>query len=92
VLVLSARLSAMRMLLISKTGEMVNAVAQTGAPATNGDYNKDGVQKAIDNYSKAVKLLSKISTFADDQINAGYLLQKCNMGLDASNELMKTLK
>ncbi|MGZ3891016.1 MAG: transglutaminase domain-containing protein [Mucilaginibacter sp.] len=68
------------------------SVAQTGAPAANGDYNKEGVQKAIDNYAKAVKLLSKIKGFADDQINSGYLLQKCNAGFDASTELMKTLK
>jgi tetratricopeptide (TPR) repeat protein len=67
------------------------SVTQTGAPAANGDYSRDGVQKAIDNYSKAIQLLSRIRNFADNQINASYLMQKCNTGLEASTELMKTL-
>ncbi|MBS1531756.1 MAG: hypothetical protein JSU01_15725 [Bacteroidetes bacterium] len=68
------------------------SVSQTGAPEANGDYNKEGVQKAINNYSRAIQLLSRIRNFSDDQINAAYLMQKCNTGLEASTELMKTLK
>ena len=33
-----------------------------------------------------------IRTYADDNINAGELLDKCNTGLNDSNEMLKTLK
>jgi len=68
------------------------SVTQNGTPSANGDYNKDSVQKAIDNYSRASQLLVKIRGFSDDQINAPALLEHCNSGLQASMELMKTLK
>ena len=63
-----------------------------GTPVASGDYNKTGVNNAIDGYSKAIKLLMKIRNYADNNINAGELLDKCHMGLDASNEMLKTLK
>jgi len=63
-----------------------------GAPVASGDYNKTIVSGAISNYSKAIKLLNKIGNYADSQINAHDLLQKCNLGLDASNELLRTLR
>ncbi len=63
-----------------------------GAPVASGAYNKTGVNNAIDYYSKAVNLLMKIRNYADNDINAGELLNKCSQGLDASTEMMKTLK
>lgn len=63
-----------------------------GIPTSIGDYNKTVVSNAISNYSRAIKLLSKIRSYADSQINAQNLLQRCSNGLNASNELMKTLR
>ncbi len=63
-----------------------------GTPVASGAYNKTGVSNAIDYYSKAVKLLTKIRNYADNNINAGDLFDKCNAGRDASNEMLKTLK
>jgi transglutaminase/protease-like cytokinesis protein 3 len=63
-----------------------------GAPVASGDYNKTSVGNAVDNYAKAVKLLMRIKGYADENINAGQLLEKCSAGLDASNEMLKTLK
>ncbi len=69
------------------------SVAENGGnPISQGDYNKTVVGNAVENYSKAIKLLSKISNYADDQINARELLEKCHLGLDSSNELLKTLR
>jgi transglutaminase/protease-like cytokinesis protein 3 len=68
------------------------SVADTGNPVPSGDYNKTGVSNAVDNYAKAVKLLMKIRNYSDENINAGQLLEKCNAGFDASNEMLKTLK
>ena len=58
----------------------------------SGDYNTTIVNTAINNYSKAITLLQKIGNYSDNEINTRDLLDKCKMGLDASNELMKTLK
>lgn len=63
-----------------------------GTPVASGAYNKTGVSNAIDYYSKAVKLLMKIRNYSDNNINAGELLDKCNTGLNDSNEMLKTLK
>lgn|GEM_PF-1232034 len=62
-----------------------------GNPLPQDDYNKTVINNAIDNYRKAIKLLGKISSYADSQINASDLLEKCQLGLDSSNELLKTL-
>ena len=62
-----------------------------GNPVPQGDYNKNVINNAIEGYSKAIKLLSKISNYADNEINARDLLEKCQLGLDSSNELLKTL-
>jgi len=69
-----------------------SATDNGGMPVASGAYNKTGVNNAINYYSKAVKLLMKIRNYADDNINAGELLEKCNTGLNDSNEMMKTLK
>ena len=63
-----------------------------GIPTSTGDYNKTVVSDAISNYSKAIQLLDKIKSYADNQISAPNLMQKCVTGLGASNELMKTLR
>lgn len=63
-----------------------------GIPTSTGDYNKDVVSNAISNYNRAIKLLSKIKSYADSQINAQNLLQRCSNGLNASNELMRSLR
>jgi hypothetical protein len=63
-----------------------------GIPTSTGDYNKTVVSDAISNYSRAIKLLTKIRSYADSMINAQNLLQRCSNGLNASNELMKTLR
>ncbi len=63
-----------------------------GNPVPQGDYNKTVINNAIDGYSKAIKLLSKISNYTDNQINARDLLEKCQLGLDSSNELLKTIR
>jgi transglutaminase/protease-like cytokinesis protein 3 len=63
-----------------------------GTPVAAGAYNKTGVNNAIDYYSKAVKLLSKIRNYTDDNINAGDMLSKCNEGLNNANLMLTTLK
>jgi len=68
-----------------------SATENNGTPVASGAYNKTGVNNAIDYYTKAVNLLMKIRTYADDNINAGELLDKCNTGLNDSNEMLKTL-
>ena len=68
------------------------SITDTGTPIASGDYNRTMVSSAINNFNKAVRLLSKISSFSDNQISAPNLLERCHMGLDATNELMKLLK
>jgi len=68
------------------------SVTESGTPKASGDYNATVVSNAINNYSKAINLLKKIGNYSDSEINTRDLLDKCQMGLDASNELMKTLK
>jgi len=63
-----------------------------GTPVASGAYNKTGVNQAIDYYSKAVKLLTKIRNYADNSINAGDMLSKCNEGLNNANLMLTTLK
>ena len=63
-----------------------------GIPTSTGDYNKTVVSDAINHYNKAIQLLDKIKSYADTQISAPNLLQKCVTGRDASNELMRTLR
>ncbi|MFI5162172.1 MAG: transglutaminase domain-containing protein [Sphingobacteriales bacterium] len=63
-----------------------------GTPVASGAYNKTGVNNAIDYYSRAVNLLMKIRNYADNNINAGELLGKCNTGLDDANLMLTTFK
>jgi transglutaminase/protease-like cytokinesis protein 3 len=68
------------------------SINDSGLPVASGDYNKNVVSNALSNYQKAIKLLSRISNYTDNQISAPALLEKCNMGFEATAQLMKTLK
>lgn len=68
------------------------SIDDTGAAVASGNYNKTVVSNALTNYQKAIKLLSRIHNYSDDQISASALLSKCIMGLEATTELMKTLR
>ncbi|HTI59920.1 transglutaminase domain-containing protein [Mucilaginibacter sp.] len=68
------------------------SIEDSGAPVASGDYNKTVVSTALTNYQKAIKLLSRISSYSDNQISPSALLGKCMMGLEATTELMKTLR
>lgn len=57
-----------------------------------GSYNQTGIANAINYYIRAIRLLSRISSYRDGSIDAPQLLATCNTGLDASKELLKTLK
>ena len=68
------------------------AVANNTKPQPTGNYSEEVISNAIILYNKALKLLMKISDYADNQIHPDQLMPACNQGIEYANELLKTLK